>query len=67
MSARRILGLEQTSSALPTGNRGVTIEPKTEKATRMHVLQCSRVVHPVGKTVPEVHKACLAGQTALPL
>ena len=61
MSARRILGLEQTLTALPTGNRGVIIEPKTEKATRTLVLQCRRVVHPVGKTIPEVHQAYLAG------
>src|ERR671933_2540800 len=60
MSARRILGLEQTLSALPTGNRGVINEPKTEKATRTGVLDWS-VVHPVGKAIPEVHKAYLAG------
>ena len=28
---------------------------------RTLVLQCRRVVHPVGKTIPEVHKAYLAG------
>ena len=43
------------------GNREVIIEPKTEKATRTIVLQCKRVVHPVGKTIPEVQKAYLAG------
>jgi hypothetical protein len=43
------------------GNCEVIIEPKTEKATRILVLQCRRVVHPVGKTIPEVHKAYLAG------
>jgi len=43
------------------GNHEVIIEPKTEKAMRMLVLQCRRVVHPVGKTIPEVQKAYLAG------
>ena len=61
MSARRIQGLEQTLTALLMGNREVIIEPKTEKATRTVVLQCTRVVHPVGKTIPEVQKAYLAG------
>src|SRR6266545_4766511 len=48
--------------ALPAGNRRVIIEPKTEKAMRTVVLQSiERMVHPVGKTIPEVQRAYLAG------
>ena len=54
-------GWSKPLTALLMGNHEVIIEPKTEKATRTVVLQCKRVVHPVGKTIPEVQKAYLAG------
>jgi len=43
------------------GNREVIIEPKTEKAMRTGVLHYVRMVHPVGKTIPEVQQAYRAG------
>jgi hypothetical protein len=54
-------GWSKPLTALFSGNAEVIIEPKTEKATRILVLQCRRVVHPVGKTISEVRKAYLAG------
>jgi len=54
-------GWSKPLTALLAGNRRVIIEPKTEKATRTSVLHSKRVVHPVGKTIPEVLKAYIAG------
>src|ERR1700716_3316267 len=61
MSARRILGLEQTFNCSPCGkpqgnNRAQNGEGRTNECSTLR-----RMVHPVGKTIPEVQKAYLAG------
>ena len=62
MSARRILGLEQTFNCSPHGKLWGN---KRAQNGEGHANRCStlwnRVVHPVGKTIPEVNKAYLAG------
>ena len=56
MSARRILGLEQTFNCSPHGKPWGN---KRAQNGEGHILPC--VVHPVGKTIPEVQRAYLAG------
>ena len=61
MSARRILGLEQTFNCSPHGKLWGN---KRAQNGEGHANNCSRmeaVVHPVGKTISEVQKAYLAG------